>query len=488
MATDIQTRVMKIRDYMNEKAEYQAVDELRQLIQEAPDLGATWGPVAELCQSLGDMDAGLNAVRRFVEHKPQDAERQGMLSEFLVATGRIEEALDLMLPFGEKFSEHPAVHYGIGVMLSRLGRFEEAQARFAQVLDLLPSFTLAWEQLAQVHKFTPQDPWIARYKEVEGLQHLIPDSDKPAFFYGLGKMYDDLGEHDKAFASFQKGAAVKSAASPFNREAFMAHTDRLENIFTAQRFSQEKDKGDPSQRPIFIVGIPRSGTTLVDRIISAHSQVTSGGEMPLFSLACLPFDAQKNNQAYPEEGYAMEEGASWSSIGEDYLNRLTERFGPEGRITDKTLVNYLYIYAIKCAFPKAKIIYCRRDPVDTAWSNFRTLFGTANLMSYTLDDIALYQSRYGRLMRHWQSIWPEDIYEVQYEELVSNPEPNIKRLLAFCDLDAENVCFNSHDNKAAVSTASFQQVRQPIYTSAIGGAKAYERHLVPWAKKLHETG
>lgn len=268
----------------------------------------------------------------------------------------------------------------------------------------------------------------------------------------------------------------------------MAHTDRLENIFTAQRFSQEKDKGDPSQRPIFIVGIPRSGTTLVDRIISAHSQVTSGGEMPLFSLACLPFDAQKNNQAYPEEGYAMEEGASWSSIGEDYLNRLTERFGPEGRITDKTLVNYLYIYAIKCAFPKAKIIYCRRDPVDTAWSNFRTLFGTANLMSYTLDDIALYQSRYGRLMRHWQSIWPEDIYEVQYEELVSNPEPNIKRLLAFCDLDAENVCFNSHDNKAAVSTASFQQVRQPIYTSAIGGAKAYERHLVPWAKKLHETG
>ncbi len=487
MATDLQFRIAKIRNCITRKEDFQAVCDVRQLIIDNPNLGAQWQTVAELCHSLGDMDAGLTAVRRFVEDNPEDPERQGMLSEFLVATGRIQEALDLMTPFAEKFSEHAPVHYGIGVMLSRLGRFEEAEKHFSRVLDLLPSFTLAWEQLAQVHEFTSGDPWIARYQQVEGLQHLIPVADKPAFFYGLGKLYDDLEQYDKAFASFQKGATIKNKAAPFNRDSFTAHIDRLENLYTAELFSQETTEGDPSARPIFIVGIPRSGTTLVERIIAAHSEVSSGGEMPLFRLASLPLDAPKNNEALSLTDYKLEDDATWSSMGRDYLARLTERFGSEGRVTDKSLVNYLYIHAIMRALPNAKIIYCRRDPVDTAWSNFRTLFGTANLMSYDLDDIVLYQNNYHRLMKHWQTLRPEAILEVQYEDLVSEPEQNIRRLLDYCDLDFEEGCLTSHTNKTAVNTASFKQVREPIYKTAVGGAKNYEGYLGPWLQKLRES-
>jgi len=486
MPMDVQSRVAKIRDYMNEKDNFRAVREIRNLIKDNPDLGSTWGSVAQLCQSMDDMDAGLVAVRRYVENKPEDAERQGMLSEFLVATGRIQEALDLMVPYGEKFADFPSVHYGIGVMLSRLGRFEEAEQRFSRVLDLQPSFTLAWEQLAQIHEFTPDDPWVERYKEAEGFQQLLKDQDKPALFYGLGKLYDDLGQYDQAFINFQKGATIKNKMSPFDRENFMNYTQRLINLFTPEKFSQEKEAGNLSERPIFIVGIPRSGTTLVDRIISAHSDVVSGGEMPLFNLASLPFDAQKEGQS--QDSYMMEEGASWASIGEDYINRLAERFGSDSRITDKTLANYLSVYAILCALPNAKIIYCRRDPVDTAWSNYRTLFGAANLMSYNLDDIALYQNQYRRLMQHWQTLKPGAILEVDYEQLVSDPERNIKRILNYCDLDVEPDCLNPHKSKAAVSTASFKQVRQPIYKSAIGGAKVYDRNFQPWKQKLQTNG
>ncbi len=485
MTMDPQSRISKIINLMRQKADYQAACELRELVKDNPPLNSQWGKVAEYCHSMEEMDAGLIAARRFVENNPTDPERQGMLSEFLVATGRIQEALDLMLPFGEKFADHPPVHYGIGVMLSRLGRFEEAEERFSRVLDLQPSYTLAWEQLAQIHTFTPKDSWIARYQEIEQLQHLMKDEDKPPFFYGLGKLYDDLGEYDRAFTSFQKGAKYKNNVNPFNKRAFIAHIDRLESLFTSERFSLEKDIGDPSNRPIFIVGIPRSGTTLVDRIISAHSGVTSGGEMPLFRLASLPFDTPSDSEPLSLTSYNMEQGATWPSIGQDYLSRLTERFGPEGRVTDKTLVNYLYIYPIMCALPNAKIIYCRRDPVDTAWSNFRTLFGTANLMSYDLDDIALYQNKYNRLMSHWQKIRSDAILPVQYEQLVADPDRNIGRILDFCDLTREDACLNSHTNTSAVSTASFKQVRKPIYTSSVGGAKSYARHLAPWIEKLY---
>jgi len=481
MTTNSQFRIAKIRNHMTRRESYQAVRELRQLIEDNPDLGAEWETAAELCHTLEDMDAGLIAARRFVDHNPDDAERQGMLAEFLVATGRIEEALNLMLPFGEEFSEHPPVHYGIGVMLSRLGRFAEAEVRFSRVLDLQASYTLAWEQLAQVHKFTARDPWIARYQEVEKLQHLIPEGDKPPFLYGLGKLYDDLGNHDRAFASFKKAARIKHKATPFDREAFLAHTERLENFYTSGMFSRQQGGGNPSERSIFIVGVPRSGTTLVERIIAAHSGVNSGGEMPLFRLAALPLGISKDDIS-KDDGMAAE--ASWSSIGTDYLSRLGERFGAERRITDKSLVNYLYLPAIMLALPKAKIIYCRRDPVDTAWSNFRTFFGTANRMSYDLDDIVLYQATCHRLMSRWQKLRPDSIMEIHYEELVTHPETMTRRLLDYCDLDFEEGCLSSHSDKAAVSTASFRQVRQPIYTAAVGGSDAYARHLAPWVEKL----
>jgi len=476
MIADPQSRIAKIRTHMTRKEDYQAICDLRQLVAENPDLGSGWGAVAELCHALEDMDAGLNAARHFVDHNPDDPERQGMLSEFLVATGRIEEALTLMIPFGEKFSEHPPVHYGIGVMLSRLGRFREAEERFSRTLDLQVSFTLAWEQLAQVHSFSAGDPWIARYQEVEKLQHLIPEPDKPPFFYSLGKLYDDLGDHDRAFDCFSRAAKIKNAENPFNRDVFLAHADRLESLYTTDYFSQQQDKRNPADQPIFIVGVPRSGTTLVERIISAHSDVTPGGEMPLFRLAALPLDISKDDM--------MASGASWSSIGADYLDRLGERFGSSGRITDKSLANYLFIPAIMLALPGAKIIYCRRDPVDTAWSNFRTLFGTANLMSYNLDDIALYQATYHRLMRQWQSLRPGAVMNVCYEELVADPESVTRQILDYCDLDFEQDCLRSHENGAAVSTASFRQVRQPVYRSAVGGSKAYARHLEPWVEKL----
>ncbi len=486
MAIDINAAKVKIQTLMTEDNDYLIVQGVRQIIEGNPDLGAGWGTVAELCHESGDMDAGLIAARRFVADSPDSPERQGMLSEFLVATGRVEEALNLMIPFGEKFPEHMPVHYGIGVMLSRLGRFDEAEARFSRILDLLPSFTLAWEQLAQVHKFTKNDPWVARYQQVEKLEHLIKDEDKPPFFYGLGKLYNDLGDYDRAFGAIKKAAAGKNREAPFNRQAFMAHTDRLESLFTADLLAQETEVGDPSDRPIFIVGVPRSGTTLVDRIISAHSEVSSGGEMPLFRLASLPFDAQKKNERLSLTDYTMEPGTNWASIGQDYLHRLTERFGPNGRVTDKSLVNYLYVYAIMMSLPNARIIYCRRDPVDTAWSNFKTLFGTANLMSYDMNDIALYQATYSRLMHHWQQLRPKSIYEVQYEALVTEPEENIRSLLEFCDLEFEEACLHSHENNNVVSTASFKQVRQPIYKSSVKASAPYARHLAPWVKELRE--
>ncbi len=467
MASDFQSHIAKIRNCIAGNEDYQAVCDLRQIIKNRPEHGEQWQAIAELCHSVGDMDAGLIAARNFAEGHPEDPGRQGMLSEFLVATGRIQEAFDLMVPLAEKYSEHAPLHYSIGVMLSQLGRVEEAETRFTHILDIQPNYILAWEQLAQIHEFKSGDPWIGRYRQVEELEHLIPDEDKPPFFYGLGKLYDDLGDYDKAFASFQKAAAIKNRISPFNREAFNAHVERLENLFSAELFAKEQDSGIQSNQPIFIVGVPRSGSSLIDRIISAHSDVTSGGEMSLFWLAALPFDTHKNGQPLSLTSYHMEKDATWTSIAQDYLDRLQERLGSCERITDKSLVNYLYIHAIMQALPKAKIIYCRRDPVDTAWSNFRTLFGTDNLMSYDLDDIALYQHSYHRLMKHWQKLRPGTIFEIRHEELVSQPEQNIKRLLDFCDLEFEEGCLLPHISDTAMETA-----------------KNYASHLEPWLEKL----
>jgi hypothetical protein len=304
--------------------------------------------------------------------------------------------------------------------------------------------------------------------------------------YALAKEYEDLGEHAHAWPHLAVGAALRRRHLQYNPRVDL---DTAEWISAAYPASVAFSGGCASDEPIFIIGMPRTGSTLVDRILSSHSQVYSAGELADFSAAVVAAVQRLLGRDAPrQELIAASAELDFTALGEDYLRRTRPRTGKTPRFTDKLPINYLYAGMIARALPNARIVHVMRDPVATCYGIFKVLFEQGYPFSYDLIELADYYAAYHRLMTHWRRALPGRIIDFSYEELVASPATQAPQLLHAVGLTWQPACLEFHRNLSPVATASAAQVRRPIYSSAVAQWRHYECELQPLIARLKAAG
>jgi hypothetical protein len=302
---------------------------------------------------------------------------------------------------------------------------------------------------------------------------------QPAVFlaFGLGKAYEDLQQHQKAFGFWREGNRRARQLSPYRVDWDLAYSKSMRKTFTRAYLRAEASDYTTEINPIFIVSMPRSGSSLVEQILACHPAIYGGGE-----LNTLP-DLCKHAVARCPDDLGQLKQADWRRLGGEYLAQVTGRMEGEICVTDKLPANYLHIGMIRMMFPNAKVIHCARDPMDTALSCFKNNF-QPGLVPYTYDlkDLGIIYRDYEKCMAYWHKVLPGWVYDIQYEELTADPEPQIRRLLEYLGLPFEEACLSFHRSERVMRTASTDQVREPIHQRSINKWKNYAKELQPFKK------
>lgn len=358
--------------------------------------------------------------------------------------------------------------------------FVEKQARQAISEDL--NCIQAYMLLSDINAIEPGDTIINDLERI--LQNKsITNINKRYLYFLIANYYDKNKEHSKAFVHYQAGN--KAANLTFNTKKNTDGTNRIIKCFTRELLESQKSCGNDSDAPIFIVGMPRSGTSLVEQILSGHSQITGGGELPYIKMVGIQLSEHASENLSFPECLPYVDKRLFKAFANDYL-KLNEKLLSTAHFTDKTPINYNYVGLILLLFPNAKIIHCKRHPLDTCLSCYFSSFKRGNEYTFNLEDLAIVYENYHRMMQHWKSIVPTHILDISYEELVNHQEDETKKLLNFIGLDLEKSCLEFYKQKRKVDTASVWQVRQPIYQSSINRFQPYLSMLEPLTKKLEK--
>ncbi|MGJ3258791.1 MAG: sulfotransferase [Rhodospirillales bacterium] len=359
------------------------------------------------------------------------------------------------------------------------GDLKEARASFEEALRIKPDFAEAFRKLAGHKSFQTDDPVLARMASLA----TQPDTSPKAagnLHFALADIYDKAGEAETAFHHFQLGNAIKrKSLKGYDPDIVLRRIARTARIFRDDLFARFEGAGNTDDRPVFIVGMPRSGTTLVEQILASHSKVFAAGETRFLETQIADYITQaRPARDYPEFVPSFD-ADNLKDMGSAYLGLISKDAGNALRITDKMPQNFIYAGLIRLLLPNARIIHCRRDPVDTCFSCFKKYFMDDVPFTFSLDDLANYYKSYHALMQHWRDVLPGGMLEIDYEAVVDDLEGEARRLIEYCGLDWEPACLDFHKTKRDVATASNLQVRQPIYRSAVQAWKPYEAYLGP---------
>jgi Sulfotransferase family len=311
-------------------------------------------------------------------------------------------------------------------------------------------------------------------------QDSLPEEGRRQLLFALAKAFADLGEHERAFGWLLEGNALKRRQIGYDEAKVLGQFARIRAVFDRDLMDRSRGRGDPSSVPIFILGMPRSGTTLVEQVLASHSEVYGAGELLDFEREVARLsEADGAPPTFPELAPSLS-GEQLRQLGTRYVQRVRPAAPAAVHITDKMPMNFLFVGLIHLALPNARIIHTRRDPVDTCLSCFATLFTGEHRVAYELGELGRYYRAYDRLMRHWRDMLPDGvILEVKYEDLVTGFEPQARRIVDHCGLEFEDTCLDFHKTRRPVRTASAAQVRQPIYQSSVGRWHSYKHLLRP---------
>lgn len=398
------------------------------------------------------------------------------------AMGLHEEAESCFARARTMLPNDPQAIYNHASALIALGRLAAAEAAFDRVIELAPDDGDAWYNRATLRKQTPErnhvDALRARLRATpQDSPNTVP------LHYALAKELEDLGADAEAFAALKRGASARRRRLSYRVEDDLDTMRQIAAAFDTGFFSLEV-AGNADPRPLFVVGLPRSGTTLVDRILSSHPQVLSRGETTDLALALMHCAGPVAGRSELVRRAAC---LDFSALGARYVAQLPD--APARRMVDKTPVNFLYLGLIAKALPNARIVHLRRQPMDACHAMYKTLFRMAYPFSYDLDDLARYWLGYAGLMTHWRAcLPPQQFLEIDYEHLVSDQEEVSRRLIAHAGLDWDPSCLHFERNPQPSLTASAAQVRQPIYRTSVGLWRRHAASLAPLAERLRAGG
>lgn len=364
-------------------------------------------------------------------------------------------------------------HLLLGQILSHAGRFDEATASFERALTLDPGCAPAYHGLVSSKTITRADRALVSRMTTGLAGDELSDRQRMTLHFALAKALDDCSDHAAAMQHFDAANQIRRRLSPFDRRDFARQIDGLIASFTADFFRAQAALGADDETPVLVLGMPRSGTTLVERIVSSHPRVAGGGELRFW----------RDARARLAQAEASRRAQAACDVRRDYL-RLLRSIGPDAlRVTDKMPFNFLWIGLVHLLLPRARIIHCRRNPVATCLSIYQTQFTESWGFAADRGDLVAYYRQYLRLMEHWRSVLPPDrVLDVDYEDVIPAPESTSRRLVAFCGLEWDAACLHPERNPAPVRTASQWQARQPIYRTSV----EHWRHYEPWLGELRE--
>lgn len=339
----------------------------------------------------------------------------------------------------------------------------------------------AYYNRATLRRQTPQRNHVA---QLETTLSKAGTRGEVALCHALAKELEDLGEYARAFRYLERGASARRRQLSYRVEHDLETIDAIIANFDAGSLARRPSRTGP-EGPIFVIGLPRSGTSLVDRILSSHSQVESFGE-----LNDLPLAVMRAAGEAPDRAALVRQAAHCdaAALGQDYLARIEGYGRTKPRFVDKTPLNLLYLGLIALALPGARVVHLRRDPLDSCYAMYKTLFRMGYPFSYDFTDLARYYAGYERLMRHWHAVLPGGFHELRYEALVASQEDTTRALLDACGLDFDPACLAFHRNPAAIATASAAQVREPLHSRSVGAARHYATELAPLRAALKAEG
>nr|WP_225561710.1 tetratricopeptide repeat-containing sulfotransferase family protein [Rhodanobacter sp. DHB23] len=366
----------------------------------------------------------------------------------------------------------------LGLCLKKQGRVEEACACFEAAIALKPDFLQAHCNLAPFRTHAADDPHLRILEEQQHQLPGLPPAGRVNYWFALGKMREDAGRHDDAFAAYAEGNRLQRTRFPHDEAREAALAARLRSIFHADFFANPPPSSQAGRTPIFIVGMPRSGTSLIEQILASHPGIHGAGELTDLHDVVHSFDTPAS--AYPEIAATLSAEAC-RQLGEAYVERAWRHAPHATHITDKLPANFLHVGMIHRMLPHAKIIHAMRDPMDSCFSCYARLFEGGNLdFSYELGSLGRYYVRYIELMRHWHRVLPPGtVLDLRYEDMVADTEGQARRLLDYLGLPWDARCLDFHRNGRIVRTASIAQVRKPIYRSSVARWKHFEAHLAP---------
>jgi len=449
------------------------------------DHAAAWAQLAKLYMSEGQVNRAEAALKETRRIQPTDPIVLDLIGITLSLMGEYSLARGFFARANTGQPNHPPFMLNLANNLVYNGEIETADTVFRDIIKVQPDSPQAHWALAGSQKAS-DDTHIQEMRQYAQRHDRNPRA-RAFYLYGIGKECEDLKRWDEAFDAFSAGAAARRETVEYNEADEVAMFDALAECYTSD-WLDRAPAGNPDPSPIFVLGQPRTGTTLVERIITSHSQVHSAGELQQFSLALRRMSGYQDPRRFSAELFRQAAELEPARIGGMYLQTSARMRGDTPRFVDKLPQNYLMIPLILAALPNAKIVHLVRDPMDACFASFKQLFADAYLHSYEQGEMARHHARYRQLMETWRERFPGRFFDISYENTAQDLEPNARELIDFLDLPWEDACLDFHKQDSAVSTASAAQVREPAHTRSIGRWRQYEQQLQPMVDTLRQQG
>lgn len=458
------------------------VDTARQLVARRATLGHQWLALALIVARKGEVRLAREAFDRYLLSYGGDRGAAYRKVDLLAQIGAWEEILTLLRSLPENQPKPASYAYTRGTAALYLGENDEARRYLEEAVRLHPHVGAPWLSLELLVDFARETDLAERVIASEPSMASAAPIERGNYYYTLGKVHADCGEHARAFAAYVQGAGAMKSQLAYSREQDRAGATDAVSEYDAERIAAlARQQSEPTDRAIFVMGLPRSGTTLVEQILTSHSAVGDGAE--IYRLGLLVKDV--GGRSWPALRKHVDEGGA-PAAARLWHHWLDERFPAPGRVVDKTLDTSRLLGLAAALLPQAPLIWLTRDPLDCAWSCFRTRFAGEAPWSYDLADIAFHFRLEEELLARWREILGERLLVVPLEQLVTESEQWIGRILAHCGLPDEPRAYTPHENPRTVTTSSVMQVRQPINRAGIGSAEPYRQFLAPFIEAYYD--
>lgn len=479
-------KILQAIDALRALDKFTAINLIKQEFEQTPNGHPRLQSIAKLAENIGEIDLALDAAEAFADGTKTDVSKQLFYMGQLATYGRTDRAIAHLKSLDPSIQKDLSVLHFQATISSQLGKFDEAEAIYRKILKISPCAPQTWFALAMLVKFD------SRNDDIHAILNLLPTVEKlepdtlSRFLYCIAKLHMDIGEVEEAFQYYHRGAEIKRRELPYDRIYQEDLTKKIIEGFDITSISKLCPSGEKSSRPIFVTGLPRTGSTLIEQILTAHSAISDGGEMGIFKAALLPVGRPDMPSALLYQQRIGIANDPWGQVGKDYL-RMLQMWFPEGQhVVDKTLLQSQFMGFILHSLPNAKVIWMRRNPADSALSCFRSYFSSSIPWCWSFSDIGHFFRLEDQLFNHWTSIFPDRILVVPYEDFVSRSNYWIVKIFDHLDLAPEPVEREFYKTSRSVRTASVKQVRQPISEAGIGTSEPYTEMMTEFFEEYRK--